>query len=93
LDAATGTERVLDDPAPKCLLIEFGDSSVNLQLRFWISDAQNGVQNVKSAVLLRIWDLFKEHGVEIPYPQRDLHVRSGGRLLSSRNGSADRSAV
>ena len=59
------------------VLIEFGDNSVNLQLRFWISDAHNGVQNVKSAILLTIWDKFKEAGIEIPYPQRDLHLRSG----------------
>jgi len=77
LEAACETERVLADPEPKCLLIEFGDNSVNLQVRFWIADAHNGVQNVRSAILLRIWDKFKEAGVEIPYPQRDLHLRSG----------------
>lgn len=81
LEAATETERVLADPEPKCLLIEFGDNSVNLQLRFWIKDAHNGVQNVKSAVLLLIWDKFKESGIEIPYPQRDLHLRSGFEAL------------
>ena len=81
LDAAAATERVLKDPEPKCLLIEFGDNSVNLQLRFWISDAHNGVQNVKSAILLRIWDDFKAQGIEIPYPQRDLHLRSGFEQL------------
>jgi small-conductance mechanosensitive channel len=75
-EAARETERVLADPEPKCLFIEFGDSSLKLQLRFWIADAQNGVQNVKSAVLLRIWEKFKEHSVEVPYPQRDVHVRS-----------------
>lgn len=77
-EAARETERVLADPDPKCLFIEFGDSALKLQLRFWIADAQNGVQNVKSAVLLRIWEKFKEHGVEVPYPQRDVHVRSSG---------------
>jgi small-conductance mechanosensitive channel len=77
-EAARETERVLTDPDPKCLFIEFGDSALKLQLRFWIADAQNGVQNVKSAVLLRIWEKFKEHAVEVPYPQRDLHVRSSG---------------
>jgi small-conductance mechanosensitive channel len=77
LAAASETDRVLSDPEPKCLLIEFGDNSVNLQLRFWIQDAHNGVQNVKSAVLLLIWDEFKAAGIEIPYPQRDLHLRSG----------------
>jgi small-conductance mechanosensitive channel len=87
LDAAADTERVLKEPEPKCMLIEFGDNSVNLQLRFWIADAQNGVQNVKSAVLLTIWDKFKEHGVEIPYPQRDLHLRSGGEIVARQSAS------
>ena len=81
LEAAKESERVLVDPEPKCLLIEFGDNSVNLQLRFWIADAHNGVQNVKSAVLLRVWDMFRESGIEIPYPQRDLHLRSGFEVL------------
>ncbi len=75
-DAASATERVLPEPAPKCLFIEFGESSLKLQLRFWIGDAQNGVQNVKSDVLIEIWQRFKEQGVRVPYPQRDLHVRS-----------------
>jgi small-conductance mechanosensitive channel len=75
-DAARAAERVLADPAPKCLFIEFGESALKLQLRFWIGDAQNGVQNVKSDVLLQIWDRFKQHGVRVPYPQRDLHIRS-----------------
>jgi small-conductance mechanosensitive channel len=77
-DAARTTERVLPEPAPKCLFIEFGESSLKLQLRFWIGDAQNGVQNVKSDVLLQIWDRFKQTGVRVPYPQRDLHIRSSG---------------
>jgi len=76
-EAARATERVLPDPAPKCLFIEFGESALKLQLRFWIGDAQNGVQNVKSDVLLQIWDRFKQHGIRVPYPQRDLHIRSG----------------
>ncbi|HZL93023.1 MAG TPA: mechanosensitive ion channel domain-containing protein [Vicinamibacterales bacterium] len=70
------TERVLKEPEPKCLFIEFGESALKLQLRFWIADAHNGVQNVKSAVLLRIWEKFKQHDVQVPYPQRDLHIRS-----------------
>jgi small-conductance mechanosensitive channel len=75
-DAARATERVLPEPVPKCLFIEFGESSLKLQLRFWIGDAQNGVQNVKSDVLIEIWQRFKQQGVRVPYPQRDLHVRS-----------------
>lgn len=76
-EAARVTKRVLEDPPPVCLFVEFGDDSLKLQLRFWIADAQNGVQNVKSAILLRIWEMFREERIEVPYPQRDLHLRSG----------------
>jgi small-conductance mechanosensitive channel len=79
-EAARETDRVLKDPDPKCLFVEFGDSALKLQLRFWIADAHNGVQNVKSQVLLRIWEKFKQQNVEVPYPQRDVHVRSAGEL-------------
>ena len=90
-EAARETARVLPEPAPKCLLIEFGETGLNLQLRFWIADAQNGVQNVKSAVLLRIWDVFCREHIEVPYPQRDLHVRADSvplPLVSATRGSA-----
>ena len=74
--AARGVDRVLEKPAPVCQLKDFGDSSVDLELRIWIGDPDNGVSNVSSAVRLSIWDLFKQHNVEIPFPQRDLHMRS-----------------
>jgi len=89
VEAAQETDRVLANPEPRCLLVEFGDSSVNLQLRFWISDAHNGVQNVKSAVMLRIWEKFHEQDIEIPYPQRDLHLRSGIELAASGAPTAE----
>ncbi|WPJ96563.1 mechanosensitive ion channel [Coraliomargarita algicola] len=85
LEAAKGHERVLEDPKPVCLLKEFGDSSLNLELRFWLSDPANGVGSVKSQVLLKIWDLFKENNIEIPFPQRDLHIRSSDVDLVPRN--------
>ena len=75
---------MLPDPEPKCLFIEFGDSALKLQLRFWIGDAQNGVQNVKSDVLIEIWQRFKQHGVRVPYPQRDLHMRSSASARRCR---------
>jgi small-conductance mechanosensitive channel len=63
----------------------FGDSSVNLELRIWINDPPNGRANVISEVLLGVWDRFHDNGIEIPFPQRDLHVRSvlGERDLQS----------
>ncbi|MEZ5448309.1 MAG: hypothetical protein R3E89_04600 [Thiolinea sp.] len=49
---------------------------MDLELRFWIRDPMNGCSNVKSLVLLQVWDKFHENGIEFPYPQRDLHLRS-----------------
>ncbi|MEO1708406.1 MAG: mechanosensitive ion channel domain-containing protein [Pseudomonadota bacterium] len=74
--------RVLKTPAPRCNLMEFGDSSVNFDLRFWINDPANGQANVRSDVLMAIWDKLADMGVEIPFPQRDLHIKSapGGVL-------------
>ena len=85
VEAAKSIERVLEDPAPVCLLKGFGDSSVDLELRFWISDPSNGVSNVKSKVLLKVWDAFQENGIEIPFPQRDLHIRSSEVLTVQRD--------
>jgi len=76
VEACRNTSRVLDNPLPTCLLRGFGDNSVDLEVRFWIEDAANGIANVTSDVLLKIWDSFHQHGIEIPYPQRDLHIRS-----------------
>ncbi|MCF8128309.1 MAG: mechanosensitive ion channel [Deltaproteobacteria bacterium] len=73
-EAADGIERVLNDPGPKCRLVGFGDNSVDLQLRFWIRDPQNGVANITSEVMLKIWDTLKAHKIEIPFPQRDVHL-------------------
>lgn len=75
--AASEHPRVLGDPAPRCLVKAFGESAINLEIRFWIQDANSGVSNVKSDVMLEVWRLFREHGIEIPYPQRDLHIKSG----------------
>ena len=77
VEAALKCSRVLKKDAPVCLLKGFGDSSVDLELRFWISDPEGGVANIESEVLLQVWKLFTANKIEIPYPQRDLHIRSG----------------
>jgi small-conductance mechanosensitive channel len=71
VEAAGAASRSLEIPEPTCLLKEFGDSAVILELRFWIRDPANGTANVRSEVMLRIWDSFHEHGIEFPFPQRD----------------------
>lgn len=79
IEAAKDVERVVETPAPVCNLTEFGDSSVNFDLRFWITDPQNGMANVRSKVLMGLWDRLQANGIEIPFPQRDLHVKSWPR--------------
>ena len=64
VQAACGAERVLAEPECRCLLVGFGDNGLELEVRIWIGDAHNGVQNVKSAVLLRIWDRLGAQGSE-----------------------------
>ena len=75
IEAAADTRRVLDVPKPVCLLRGFGDNAINLELRFWISDVPNGIANVTSEVLLKVWSKFGENEVELPFPQRDLHIK------------------
>lgn len=74
-EAALTPERVQEKPAPVCHLVEFGDSSINFVLRYWIKDAQEGVTNTKGGVMLALWDAFKENGIEIPYPQREVYIK------------------
>lgn len=78
--AVEDTPRVLKRPKPRVNLMGFGNSSVDFDLRFWIQDPEEGIANIRSDVYMRIWQLFKEHNVEIPFPQQDLHLRSSKQL-------------
>jgi len=74
--ACAGQARVLADPAPVSRLMHFSDSGIELELRFWISDPQEGVNNVRSEVNRAIWRLFKEHKITIPMAQREIIVHT-----------------
>ena len=76
MEAASEVDRVLSDPTPACHLTDFGDNAVNLERRIWINDPRNGLANVKSAILLGIWDKFNKFGISFPFPQRDIHIKS-----------------
>ncbi len=96
--AARDTARVLTDPPPAARLMGFGDNGINLELRLWVNDPENGVNNVRSDAYVRIWHAFRAAGISIPYPQRDVRLiperaamaasRSAGRP-GSRPGSGD----
>ena len=74
--SALETERVLHDPAPAARLMGFGDSGINLELQVWVNDPENGVNNVRSDVYRRIWKEFRDAGITMPYPQREIHITS-----------------
>ena len=73
-EAASGQPRVLADPAPKVLLTLFGDSSIQLELGFWIADPEEGKGGVTSDVNRAVWRAFRDNGIEIPFPQRELRM-------------------
>lgn len=92
--AVDETDRIMAYPKPRVNLMGFGDSSVDFEIRFWIQDPEGGLANIRSDVFMRIWQLFKENDIEIPFPQRDLHLRPSKQLdhliaLSGREDTGD----
>lgn len=83
LECANASPRVIADPPPNVRLMNFADSGIELHLRVWIADMENGTGTVKSDINLAIWRAFKAHHITIPYPQRDLHIKSGLALTDA----------
>jgi small-conductance mechanosensitive channel len=74
IEATDGHRRILREPPPVARLMSFGDHGIELELRFWIADPQEGVNNVRSDVNRSIWRLFKQHGFTIPVAQRAVRL-------------------
>ncbi len=75
--AASDVDRVDSNyNPPVCWMTEFGDSSINFLLRFWIDDPQRGLTNIRGTVLLAMWDAFKENGINIPFPHREVIMKT-----------------
>ena len=77
LEVADEESAVLKEPAPRVIFNEFGDNSLNFFLRTWTSELHKRPRFYKSKLNYRIHAKFTEHDIEIPFPQRDLHIRSG----------------
>jgi small-conductance mechanosensitive channel len=77
VEVATATPRVIRLKPPTCLLAEFAEAGMKFSLTFWISDPEAGMDNVKSDVMLSLWEAFKREGVRVPYPVRDIRIRGG----------------
>jgi small-conductance mechanosensitive channel len=72
-DVATNYEHTLKEPEPLALFDEFGDSSLNFRLLFWVP-VEYGILS-KSAVSIEIYDRFDQEGITIPFPQRDVNFK------------------
>ncbi|WP_082701879.1 mechanosensitive ion channel family protein [Novosphingobium sp. FSW06-99] len=75
LEAAAAVPRVLADPPPSVALVTLGPSAIDWSISCWINDPENGIGGIRSEVLKNTWHLFRERGVEIPFPQQDVHLR------------------
>jgi small-conductance mechanosensitive channel len=84
LEIAKENKGVLNTPEPDVLFDGFGDSSLNFNLRVWTSEYINRPNVLKSQLYYEIFKRFETEGVEIPFPQRDLHIRSGFENLSNK---------
>lgn len=80
IEAAREQDRVLKDPDPKCLLMEFGEDAVEMEARFWIDDPQTGINNIGSQVMFAMWDKFKEHGIDLPLGQDEIRIMGNSEL-------------
>ena len=82
--AALDTQRVLHDPPPAARLMGFGENGIDLELRLWVNDPENGVNSVRSDVYRRIWRDFRAAGITIPFPQRDVRLKPASAADISR---------
>jgi len=87
LRAAGESSRVLDVPPPVAWMTAHGEYALEYEIRVWISDPEGGVGNVTADVLKRVWDLFKEHGIEVPVPRRDMRIIGHAPVVGAAEAS------
>jgi len=93
VEAVADIARVSTYPAPVCHVVGFGDSSIDLVLRFWITDPEGGLTNIRGAAFLALWDAFKANKIEIPFPHRQIllpkNAENEDGLVGIRSASID----
>ena len=87
IEAAAEDPHTLDDPAPSVFFVEFGDSSLNFELVAWSNEMSHRPRRYRSDLNFAIEKKLREAGIEIPFPQRDLNIRSGVLRVESSPGS------
>ena len=82
IEIAAAAPRAIKNKPPNCLLTEFAEAGMKFSLTFWIADP-DGMDAVKSDVMLALWDAFKREGIRVPYPVREIRVRGGALPVES----------
>lgn len=77
-EAAMKQTRTCEEPKPNSYVTGFADSGINLYVNYWIRDPENGFMSINSAILLEIWNRFKEEGIEFPFPQQEVRILNDG---------------
>jgi small-conductance mechanosensitive channel len=76
IETAAAAQSALKSKPPNCLLTEFAEAGMKFSLTFWVADPAD-MDNMKSEVMLQLWDVFKREGIRVPYPVREIRVRGG----------------
>jgi small-conductance mechanosensitive channel len=76
IDVAATAKRAQKNKPPNCILVEFAEHGMKFSLTFWIADP-DGMDNVKSEVMLSLWEVFKRENIKVPYPVREIRIRGG----------------
>jgi len=76
IELAAAAPRAIKSKPPNCILTEFAEAGMKFSLTFWIADP-DGMDGVKSEVMLALWDVFKREGIRVPYPVREIRIRGG----------------
>jgi small-conductance mechanosensitive channel len=91
VEVAAGEPRVLRTPnAPDARVLSFAESGIDLELGIWINDPEKDQGPLKSALYLGIWRAFRENGIKIPFPQREVRLIDGGAAADGRSDEGER---
>jgi small-conductance mechanosensitive channel len=87
IETAAENSRALKNKPPNCILTEFTEAGIRFSLTFWIADP-DGMDNVKSDVMLSLWEAFKREGVHVPYPVREIRIHGGALSVETAADAA-----
>jgi small-conductance mechanosensitive channel len=89
VEIASATPRVIPAKPPTCLLMDFAETGMKFSLTFWIADLNAGTDNVRSEVMLALWEAFKRENIRAAYPVREIRIQGGALPIEPVNEARD----